>query len=310
VATLYYYVRNHERFGPVTSDQLKELAASGELRPDDLLWKAGMEKAEPAARFKGLFPQGPPAAGPESRPVATPVLAPVNGRVSTATAAPAAGRLAALQPVLEHYSRQYDIARRPLVALALGGTGLVLLFVTTLLTWTRVDTTGGKALPVVVTETETGLESAEGKLIGVLILLALGSLGVALFVKRLLPAAILVAAAVGTCSVILALSCRHQVMRSLAEEERALELFRRNFPKEVMDVMPSYAGGATFGLYLALLIALGVSAAFTYASFRKPLPLPFLQREGLSPLLQRHGALLAAQGLALLIGLAVSVARY
>ena len=58
----WYYSSGGERLGPVGSRELKSLASSGDLRPDDLVWKEGMGEWQPASKLKKLFP---PA---ESRP--------------------------------------------------------------------------------------------------------------------------------------------------------------------------------------------------------------------------------------------------
>ncbi len=43
--------------GPVSAAELKRMAQSGELSPDDLVWRAGMEDWVPARRIKGItFP--------------------------------------------------------------------------------------------------------------------------------------------------------------------------------------------------------------------------------------------------------------
>ena len=49
--------------GPVSPENLRELAASGRLRASDLVWKQGLETWVPAARVKGLFPTGATEAG-------------------------------------------------------------------------------------------------------------------------------------------------------------------------------------------------------------------------------------------------------
>ena len=51
-----YYQHGGRQHGPVTGAELKELAAAGELLPDDLIWKDGMEKWVPAKQVRGLFP--------------------------------------------------------------------------------------------------------------------------------------------------------------------------------------------------------------------------------------------------------------
>jgi len=53
----WYYTQNDERQGPVTPEQLKQLATSGQLQPTDLIWAKGMPNWVPAQTIKGLtFP--------------------------------------------------------------------------------------------------------------------------------------------------------------------------------------------------------------------------------------------------------------
>ena len=42
MATQWKYRKDGQDFGPVTSGQLKQMAASGQLAPDDLIWKEGL----------------------------------------------------------------------------------------------------------------------------------------------------------------------------------------------------------------------------------------------------------------------------
>ena len=51
----WYYARNDEPFGPVSATELKQLADSGQLAPDDLLWREGMEAWTTAVNLRGLF---------------------------------------------------------------------------------------------------------------------------------------------------------------------------------------------------------------------------------------------------------------
>ncbi len=53
---LWYYARNDEPFGPVSVSALKQLAAAGQLAPDDLLWREGMDAWTTAINLRGLFP--------------------------------------------------------------------------------------------------------------------------------------------------------------------------------------------------------------------------------------------------------------
>ena len=54
--TQWYYSENNQRRGPVTEEELKQLAASGQLKPTDKVWKKGMGSWGPASAVAGLFP--------------------------------------------------------------------------------------------------------------------------------------------------------------------------------------------------------------------------------------------------------------
>ncbi|QDT59424.1 hypothetical protein SV7mr_19310 [Stieleria bergensis] len=56
MASEWYYGRNGQQQGPVTSNQLKQLAQSGQLLPTDFVWKEGMSEWAKASKVKGLFP--------------------------------------------------------------------------------------------------------------------------------------------------------------------------------------------------------------------------------------------------------------
>ena len=58
----WFYARGEERFGPVTSQKLKSLAAAGKLQPADLIWKEDMHDWSPASQLRGLFPSEPASA--------------------------------------------------------------------------------------------------------------------------------------------------------------------------------------------------------------------------------------------------------
>lgn len=55
----WYYARNSQQFGPVSAGELKQLADAGNLAPDDLLWREGMDAWTTAINLRGLFPDGP-----------------------------------------------------------------------------------------------------------------------------------------------------------------------------------------------------------------------------------------------------------
>lgn len=53
----WYYARDDEQQGPVSSAILRKLVANGEISPDDLVWREGMDDWVPARQLKGLFSQ-------------------------------------------------------------------------------------------------------------------------------------------------------------------------------------------------------------------------------------------------------------
>ena len=44
MAAEWHYAKDGQEHGPVTSDELKEFATSGQLAPSDLVWKEGMDE--------------------------------------------------------------------------------------------------------------------------------------------------------------------------------------------------------------------------------------------------------------------------
>jgi TM2 domain-containing membrane protein YozV len=69
MASEWFYAHDGERHGPVPVEQIKDMAAGGQLRPDDLVWQAGMETWQPARKVPGLLP---PASMPPPIPVGGP----------------------------------------------------------------------------------------------------------------------------------------------------------------------------------------------------------------------------------------------
>lgn len=91
---LWYYARDNRQMGPVSSAELKRLAAVGQLAVDDLIWREGMDEWAPAGRVKGLFPLRDAAAAEPAAPAPPPSPAPAASDVrlaeSLAAAAPPA----------------------------------------------------------------------------------------------------------------------------------------------------------------------------------------------------------------------------
>jgi hypothetical protein len=56
VATQWYFAHDGTKFGPFSVAQLKDLAATEQLRPQDTVWKEGVERGVLAAKVKDLFP--------------------------------------------------------------------------------------------------------------------------------------------------------------------------------------------------------------------------------------------------------------
>lgn len=57
----WYYARNGNRYGPVSPEALRQLAQEGGLKPEDLVWREGLDDWVPAARLKGVFPSSAPS---------------------------------------------------------------------------------------------------------------------------------------------------------------------------------------------------------------------------------------------------------
>src|SRR5574340_330337 len=78
----WYYAKGDRQLGPVSAVQLKQMAVAGEVRPDDLVWREGMENWIEARNVKGLFDAARPVVevapkvGQPIPPVAPGALAP------------------------------------------------------------------------------------------------------------------------------------------------------------------------------------------------------------------------------------------
>lgn len=57
---MWHYSVGGERFGPVTEAQLRLLAATGRLHPEDMVWRDGMPDWLPASKIPALFNSVPP----------------------------------------------------------------------------------------------------------------------------------------------------------------------------------------------------------------------------------------------------------
>lgn len=84
----WYYAKNNKRCGPVSAPEMKRLAQTGELRPEDLVWREGVEDWMPARKVKGLFDDEAPAAATPAPARAKP--APAGGKPPTFEKSPSA----------------------------------------------------------------------------------------------------------------------------------------------------------------------------------------------------------------------------
>jgi hypothetical protein len=51
----WYYAKHGQQLGPVAADVIRQMAATGQLSPADLVWKDGMPEWTPARSVPGLF---------------------------------------------------------------------------------------------------------------------------------------------------------------------------------------------------------------------------------------------------------------
>jgi hypothetical protein len=68
---MYHVGRNGQQTGPFSIEQLKAMAAGGELNPTDLVWKEGMSGWEPASTLPGVFTSAATSTPMSSMPVAS-----------------------------------------------------------------------------------------------------------------------------------------------------------------------------------------------------------------------------------------------
>lgn len=68
MATNWHYAKGGEKHGPITAAQLKELASTGQLHPDDLVWREDMKEWRKASTVKGLFSEHASASSPPPPP--------------------------------------------------------------------------------------------------------------------------------------------------------------------------------------------------------------------------------------------------
>ena len=88
----WYYARGNKQLGPVSSVDLKRMAAAGEIHAEDLVWREGMAEWTPARNVRGLFEEEakpPVTASPLEAPPKA-VTVPKLGDSAVKTAEPVA----------------------------------------------------------------------------------------------------------------------------------------------------------------------------------------------------------------------------
>ena len=69
---VWYYARGESEQGPISTAQIKALAAAGALKRDDLVWKEGMENWLPAGHVNELYPSAEPKKNSQDKATSTP----------------------------------------------------------------------------------------------------------------------------------------------------------------------------------------------------------------------------------------------
>jgi hypothetical protein len=224
-----------------------------------------------------------------------------------------------LRPLAERYSREYALEINQFLAAVAGSACLFLLVFSTFLNWEHWATEMGDALPGVGNaRSYSGLEVIEGKLVCLSAAVGIGAFVATVFVKRLLSASLLIAAAVGTCCLLLTLSYNHQINSYNLEVARVSDGVARNFDatfgadgaRASEMFIPRETDTWGLGLVLAIAASLLVASTFIFAAFFKPLTLAVLQKDSLHPFARKHGGLLISQAVAILVGLVDLVLRY
>jgi len=295
----YYYLREGERAGPISFDELKALADGGTIAPDEVVWQEGTPDWAPASMVAGLFPVEAIVAEAVADGAAARLADSIGESVAKSVSVAMAGSLAppanddfsrwvaGLEPRLRQFAGRMQVDRVTVLAVAAGAAALGILLLATLLKWNQASLADG-FLPTY----HRGIHALEGKFIVLLVLSSAGLLAVSLALIRLLPIGILYAGAASTCAFLLLVAWRINVPGIVAEY-----------------IAVGGSGGATLGLYFAALLAMGAAAAFIVAALRTPLKLTQFERAGGGPLVQRFGALAICQLAAFLIGMGFVVAR-
>jgi hypothetical protein len=75
----WYYAKNGQQMGPVSTEVLTQLATSGQVQPTDLVWREGMPNWAPARTVRAIFPEPPQAVPVPVEPAGGYALSPEPG---------------------------------------------------------------------------------------------------------------------------------------------------------------------------------------------------------------------------------------
>jgi len=72
----WYYTRGGQQAGPVSADQLRQMAATGQVAPNELVWREGMANWQPIGSVPDLGAAAAPPAAAPADPYAPPYQQP------------------------------------------------------------------------------------------------------------------------------------------------------------------------------------------------------------------------------------------
>jgi len=105
MADQWYYAHQGQQAGPVSIEQLRQLAASGQLQPSDVVWKQGMAAWTAANTVEGLFSAAlGPAAPPPGAAPAAPGYPPQPAAPQTEQFGPVGGHSVAMRFTVPNFS--------------------------------------------------------------------------------------------------------------------------------------------------------------------------------------------------------------
>jgi hypothetical protein len=112
MADEWWYAKNGQQMGPVSTAVLTQMAASGQVAPTDLIWREGMPNWAPARTVRGIYPESLTPA-PAAPVPAAPAGPEVYGLSPDPAPAPYANPLRERQPEVVAPDEDYWDRPRP-----------------------------------------------------------------------------------------------------------------------------------------------------------------------------------------------------